>query len=71
MAQTKDQKRQKALNSLESRIQAECENRARLQTQQFEYVLIPPSDYEFGLYVEYNSLKRVMNLDYQNQPNPF
>ena len=71
MAQSKRQKQQNALNNLLLSLQAERENRARLQSQQFEYTLIPPSEYEFGLMQEYNNLKRVMGLDFQDQPNPF
>lgn len=71
MAQTPQQKRQKALASLESRIQLERENRASLQAQTFEYILIPPSDYEFGLLSELNNIKKAMGLSFQDQPNPF
>lgn len=71
MAQSKRQKQQTALNNLLLSLEAERENRARLQYQQFEYTLIPPSEYEFGLYSQINNLKRVMGLDFQNEPNPF
>lgn len=71
MAQTQQQKRQKALTNLESRIQVERENRANLQSQSFEFVLIPPSDYEFKLIAELNNLKHAMGLSFQDQPNPF
>lgn len=71
MAQTSQQKRQKALTSLETRIQLERENRASPQAQAFEFILIPPSDYEFGLMAELNNIKKAMGLSFQDQPNPF
>ena len=71
MAQTKRQKREKALMNLESCLQVERESRQALQLQTVSYYLIAPSNEEIRLSQEVNNLKRVMGLDFQNEPNPF
>ena len=71
MPQSKRQKQGKALRNLESRLQVERESRQALQLQTVSYYLIPPSDEELRLAQEVNNIKRVMGLDFQNEPSPF
>ncbi len=67
MAQSKQQKQQKALTRLLSELQTEKESRASLQTQ--SYGLIEPSENEMRISKEIFNLNCAMG--YQAEESPF
>ena len=66
MAQTQQQKRQKALNRLILELQGEKESRANLQNQ--AYGLVEPSENEMRISREIYNLNCAMGLSKEESP---